>query len=136
MRVVHYLNQFFGGLGGEDVAGMGLESRDGAVGPGKLLEQLFGSDCRVVTTLVCGDNYAVENQEALTAEVLEKVRAVDADFFVAGPCFLAGALRYCCGLAVRSGPVKIEDPGHYRHGGGKSRRRSLPGVHIHRRFRR
>ena len=104
MRVVHYLNQFFGGLGGEDVAGMGLESRDGAVGPGKLLEQLFGSDCRVVTTLVCGDNYAVENQEGLTAEVLEKVRAVDADFFVAGPCFLAG--RY--GIAAGSLCVAVQ----------------------------
>jgi hypothetical protein len=74
MRVVHYLNQFFGGLGGEEKAGTGLESRDGAVGPGKLLEQLLGSDCQVVTTLICGDNYAVENQEALTAAVLEKVR--------------------------------------------------------------
>ena len=32
----------------------------------RLLEQLFGSDCQVVTTLVCGDNYAVENQDAVT----------------------------------------------------------------------
>ena len=36
MRVVHYLNQFFGGIGAEEQAGMGLEARDGAVGPGKL----------------------------------------------------------------------------------------------------
>ena len=42
MRVVHYLNQFFGGIGAEEQAGMGLEARDGAVGPGKLLEQLLG----------------------------------------------------------------------------------------------
>ncbi len=39
MRIVHYLNQFFGGLGGEEQAGAALEIRDGAVGPGKLLEQ-------------------------------------------------------------------------------------------------
>ena len=43
MRVVHYLNQFFGGLGGEDKAGTPLEAREGAVGPGLLLEQLLGN---------------------------------------------------------------------------------------------
>ena len=63
MRVVHYLNQFFGGLGGEEKAGAGLEARDGAVGPGKLLEPLLGGEARIVQTLICGDNYAVENQE-------------------------------------------------------------------------
>ncbi|HEX6769264.1 MAG TPA: glycine/betaine/sarcosine/D-proline family reductase selenoprotein B, partial [Candidatus Binatia bacterium] len=97
MRVVHYLNQFFGGVGGEDKAGMALEARDGAVGPGKLLEQLFGSDCQVVMTLVCGDNYAVENQEALTAAVLEKTRPAQADLFVAGPCFMAGRYGMAAG---------------------------------------
>ena len=105
MRVVHYLNQFFGGLGGEELAGVALGVRDGAVGPGKLLEQLLGNDCKLVATLVCGDNYAVENREALTAAVLEKVRAVKADLFVAGPCFLAGRYGMAAGslcLAVQS----------------------------------
>ena len=58
MRVVHYVNQFFGGIGGEESAGSGLEERDGAVGPGRLLEQILGDDSTVVKTLVCGDNYA------------------------------------------------------------------------------
>ena len=35
MRVVHYLNQFFGGIGGEEKAGVPLEARPGAVGPGR-----------------------------------------------------------------------------------------------------
>ncbi|HWH76638.1 MAG TPA: glycine/sarcosine/betaine reductase selenoprotein B family protein, partial [Candidatus Binatus sp.] len=67
MRVVYYLNQFFGGLGGEEQAGAALEARDGAVGPGKLLEQLLGNDATVVMTLICGDNYAVENQDSVIA---------------------------------------------------------------------
>lgn len=102
MRVVHYLNQFFGGVGGEEKAGVALEARDGAVGPGKLLEQLFGGDCQVVMTLVCGDNYAVENQEALTAAVLEKIRAAQADLFVAGPCFMAGRYGMAAGALCRA----------------------------------
>ncbi len=42
MRVVHYVNQFFGGMGGEEAAGSPLEERGRAVGPGLLLEQVLG----------------------------------------------------------------------------------------------
>jgi betaine reductase len=97
MRVVHYVNQFFGGLGGEEKAGAPLESREGAVGPGKLLEQLLGIDAQVVLTLICGDNYAVEDQESMIAAALQKVRAANADLFVAGPCFLAGRYGMAAG---------------------------------------
>src|SRR6187455_3071009 len=90
MRVVHYLNQFFGGIGAEEHAGAPLQARDGAVGPGRLLEALLGDQTRIVMTLVCGDNYAVENQQAVTASVVEKMRPLRADLFVAGPCFDAG----------------------------------------------
>src|SRR4029450_4148597 len=89
MRVVHYLNQF-GGIGAEEQAGVGLEVRDGAVGPGKVLEQLLGEGAEIVLTLVCGDNYAVEHEEELVTSVLEKVRGAGADLFAAGPCFEAG----------------------------------------------
>lgn len=107
MRIVHYVNQFFGGLGGEEHAGSGLEARDGAVGPGKLLEQLLGADCQVVTTLVCGDNYAVENQDAVTSAVLEKVRAAQADLFVAGPCFMAGRYGMAAGALCTAVQSKL-----------------------------
>jgi glycine reductase complex component B subunit gamma len=105
MRVVHYLNQFFGGIGAEEQAGVGLEIRDGAVGPGKLLEQLLGAGGEIVMTLVCGDNYAVEHEEELVASVLEKVRGAGADLFVAGPCFEAGRYGMAAGalcVAVQS----------------------------------
>ena len=67
MRIVHYLNQFFGGIGGEEVAGTPLEEKLGAVGPGCLFEQVMGGSTEVVFTLICGDNYAVENQEELVS---------------------------------------------------------------------
>jgi len=121
MRVVHYLNQFFGGLGGEDQAHLALELRQGAVGPGALLEQLLGPDARIVATLVCGDNYAVENQAAMIDGAVEKVRQAEADLFVAGPCFLAGrygmaAGALCCAVRTQLGIPAItamarENPG-------------------------
>jgi betaine reductase len=106
MRVVHYLNQFFGGLGGEEKAGTSLETRDGTIGPGKLLEELLGDGAEVVMTLVCGDNYAVENRQAMIAAALEKVREANADLFVAGPCFQAGrygmaAGALCCAVQAK-----------------------------------
>jgi glycine reductase len=105
MRIVHYLNQFFGGLGGEEAAGVALEARAGAIGPGKLMEQLFGADAKVVLTLICGDNYAVENQDAMLADALEKIGCVQPDLFVAGPCFQAGRYGMAAGalcVAVQS----------------------------------
>ncbi len=90
MRVVHYLNQFFGGLGGEEVANAPPEVRDGAVGPGRLLERVLGPDSQVVKTVICGDNYAAENPDVLKEFVLKEVTACKASLFVAGPCFEAG----------------------------------------------
>jgi betaine reductase len=102
MRIAHYLNQFFGGIGAEEEAGKGLEIRDGAVGPGKLLESLLGDDARVAVTFVCGDNYAVEHQDEITAAVLTKLREAKVDLFVAGPCFDAGRYGMAGGALCRA----------------------------------
>jgi len=110
MRIVHYINQFFGGIGGEEQAGAPLEARDGAVGPGKLLEQLLGGDAKVVTTLICGDNYAVENQDSMLADALEKIRAANADLFVAGPCFQAGRYGMAAGALCSAVQSKFSIP--------------------------
>src|SRR6185295_9215244 len=96
MKIVYYVNQFFGGIGAEELAGAPLEFRDGALGPAKLFENLMGGEAVVTMTIVCGDNYAVEHQDQVTAAVIEKVRVIGADLFAAGPCFDAG--RY--GMAV------------------------------------
>jgi betaine reductase len=110
MRIVHYLNQFFGGLGGEEQAGTPLEARDGAVGPGKLLEQLLGAETHVVLTLICGDNYAVEHQDMFIAAALEKIRSTDADLLVAGPCFLAGRYGMAAGALCSAVQSKLGMP--------------------------
>jgi len=110
MRVVHYLNQFFGGLGGEEKAGTPLEKHEGAVGPGKLLEQFLGDGAQVVMTLVSGDNYAVENQQSIIAAVLEKVREANADLFVAGPCFQAGRYGMAAGALCSAVQAKLGIP--------------------------
>ena len=77
LRVGHYLNQFFAGVGAEARASHAPERRDGAVGPGRLLQGLLGDDGRLVSTLVCGDNFFNERAgEAHAAEQTSTARAV------------------------------------------------------------
>lgn len=126
MRIAHYLNQFFGGIGAEEHAGKGLTIRDGAVGPGKLFESLLGADVQVVFTFICGDNYAVENQADLTAAVLEKLRAKKVDLFVAGPCFEAGRYGMAAGALCRAVQSELGIPAVAAMSEGN------PGVDLHR----
>ena len=109
MRVAHYLNQFFGGIGAEEHAGKDLEIRDTAVGPGRLLEQLLDGNARVVLTFVCGDNFAVEHQDEVIAAVLRKAADCKIDLFIAGPCFDAGRYGMAAGALCRAiqGQLKI-----------------------------
>jgi glycine reductase complex component B subunit gamma len=106
MRVVHYLNQFFGGQGGEEAADMAPHIQDGAVGPGRLLEQVLGQNTSIVHTIIAGDNYAAENLEMLTELVVKHVKAAHADLFVAGPCFEAGRYGMVAGALCKA--VKSE----------------------------
>jgi glycine reductase complex component B subunit gamma len=60
VRAVHYLNQFFAGLGGEEAAETPPTRLDGPVGPGRgLAAELQGIE--IAATLACGDDYFDEH---------------------------------------------------------------------------
>jgi len=99
MRVVHYINQFFAGVGGEDSAASGPESAPGAKGPGRKLAALLGADHEIVATVWCGDDYAVGDAGAVD-EVLEFIRAAEPDLVVAGPAFTSGRYGLACARVV------------------------------------
>jgi betaine reductase len=110
MRIAHYLNQFFAGVGAEEKAGMPLETREGAVGPGKLFEQVIGGGAKVVLTLVCGDNYAVENQDQMIAAAVQKIREANVDLLIAGPCFQAGRYGMAAGALCSAVQSQLNIP--------------------------
>lgn len=96
-RVVCYVNQFFGQIGGEDMAHVGFSVKDAPVGPAMLFQNLLKDDCDVVGTVICGDNYFAENTEKAVVEGVELVRALEPDLFIAGPAFNAGRYGISCG---------------------------------------
>lgn len=96
LRVVHYINQFFAGIGGEEKADVPLEVRKGAVGPGSALAAQLGDRAEIVATIVCGDNYFADHLEQTKDRVLEEVRKISPQVVVAGPTFNAGRYGYAC----------------------------------------
>lgn len=95
MRIVHYVNQFFAGMGGEDSAGTGPELRDGATGPGRKLASLLGDDHEIVATAICGDDYAASHAE-FAAELVSQARERGAEMILAGPSFTSGRYGMAC----------------------------------------
>jgi len=105
VRVVHYLNQFFAGVGGEEQAGVGPGSASGPVGPAIGLAQALGDAGEITATVWCGDNYMASNGAAAVEEVVTLVGKFDPDVVVAGPAFASG--RY--GLACAELCVAVQD---------------------------
>ncbi len=97
LRVMHYLNAFFGGLGGEKEAHASLALHEAAVGPGRLLDQALAAHGHVVATLVCGDGYFSEHEDEVVHHVQSYVYQYRPDVFIAGPAFRSGRYGLACG---------------------------------------
>ncbi len=102
IKVVHYINQFYGGIGGEEKADIKPEVREGVVGPGMAFKAALGNGSEIVATVICGDSYFNENIEEASAEVLEMIKKYSPDLFIAGPAFNAGRYGVACGAICKS----------------------------------
>lgn len=110
IKIVHYINQFFAGIGGEEKADIRPELREGVVGPGSALKAALGSDADIVATIICGDSYFNENLEAATQEILAMVKKHNPDLFIAGPAFNAGRYGVACGSICKEVQDKLGIP--------------------------
>ena len=98
IKVVHYINQFFAGIGGEEKADIPAELHKAEViGPGMAFNTGFGDEAEIIATIVCGDSYFNENIDAVKAEILGWVKDLAPDQFIAGPAFNAGRYGVACG---------------------------------------
>ena len=107
IRVVHYLNQFFAQIGGEDKADAGPGVIMGPVGPARALQQALGEHGEVVATIYCGDNYIAEHQEQVIDQLIQRVVEYKADLLVAGPAFESGRYGIACGAIGQAAAQRL-----------------------------
>jgi len=100
-RIVHYINNFYGGIGGEEKADIPPQKHDGKVGPGMALEKELGDAATIVGTIICGDSYFNENLEKASAEVQAMIESFKPDLVVVGPGFNAGRYGMACGTVAK-----------------------------------
>ena len=110
LRVVHYLNQFFGGIGGEEKASIAPRIVAGALGPGKAIQNALGAAGEVVATAICGDNYFGERMEQAADEVIQLILPYRPDVVIAGPAFDAGRYGVACGVLCKAVKDKLNIP--------------------------
>lgn len=110
LRVVHYINQFFGQIGGEEKANVPPEDREGPVGPGMAFRGNFGDEAEVVGTIICGDSYFNENEEEAKKDILERIKKYEPDLFIAGPAFNAGRYGIACGSICQAVKEELDIP--------------------------
>ncbi len=96
VRLMHLINQFFAGIGGEDKADTPVGSKKGIIGPGKPLQDLLGHSASIVVTAYCGDNYFAEKHDEALKEILQIARDNNVQMVVAGPAFAAGRYGFTC----------------------------------------
>ena len=120
-KIVHYLNQFYGGIGGEDMANVPPAAKEGFVGPGMAFNNALESVATIVGTVICGDGYFNENADSASVTVLDMIRSFAPDMVLVGPAFNAGRYGMACGMVAKMvdeqlkipvvGGLFIENPG-------------------------
>lgn len=110
IRIAHYINQYFGGIGGEDKADAPLEVREGPVGPGRALLMALDDDAEISQTIVCGDNAFHADPDAILEGIISALAASKPDLLVAGPAFNAGRYGLACGAVASAATERLGIP--------------------------
>lgn len=101
MKAIHYINQFFGQVGGEDAADCKPIFHDGIIGCSMMLNGMM-PDIEVTNTIVCGDNYVTNHTDKALKEIFAWLDGQKFDIFFAGPAFMAGRYGIGCGLVCKA----------------------------------
>lgn len=101
-KVLYYVNQFFGQIGGEDKAGMDPVFKKEKIGPAVGFDGLLNGEGEVIGTIICGDNYFNEHKENALNYILGVVKENKPDIVVTGPAFNAGRYGMACGEIAKT----------------------------------
>jgi glycine reductase len=73
-KAIYYVNQVFGGVGGEDEADFEPVIKEGPVGPGLALRPVL-KGVEITHTVICGDNFMASHKD----EALKRIAGFLAD---------------------------------------------------------
>ena len=110
IRVVHYINQFFAGVGGEEKAHIEPELRKELPPISQQLQGQLGDEFEIVGTVVCGDSYFNENLEKAQETLLGMIKGLEPQLFIAGPAFNAGRYGVAAGTITKLIQEKLGIP--------------------------
>lgn len=100
IRVIHYINQFYAGIGGEEKADTKPHVAETLPPISQQLQVQLGEEIEIVGTVVCGDSYFNENLEEAKEIVLKMIKDLSAEMVIAGPAFNAGRYGMACGTVA------------------------------------
>ena len=98
-KILHYLNQFFAGIGGEDKAGQEFLFLSHAWPRRRASRSAQNSRSRIRNGGL-RRNHFHENEEAVLASLTEAMTQFAPDLFIAGPAFHAGRYGLACAKAA------------------------------------
>ncbi len=110
IKIVHYINQFFAGIGGEEKGDVGVDFTDGPKGPGTGILKHAGEDIEIIRTIWCGDNTINQQQEESLEQIEKLIREAAPDVVFAGPAFNAGRYGLACGMVAKLAGEKLGLP--------------------------
>jgi len=96
ITVVHIVNQFFAGIGGEDKAGVPVGVSEAAAGAARGLQLQLGAQATIASTVHFGDNWFHEHKEEALKAILAVVQEKQPQVVIAGPAFNAGRYGVSC----------------------------------------
>ena len=130
-KILFYTNQFFGQIGGEDMAYAEPQVFEGMHGSANTFGAPLKDIAEIVATIVCGDNFYAENMETGRAFLLEQIKKYQPDLIIAGPAFNAGRFGIACGDVCKTAKEQAAGGGHHRPVRGKPRRGYVQEGRVH-----
>lgn len=88
MKVVLIFDQGLAGAGGKSNPNVGLQIAKGGIGSALMLQPHFDKiDAKVFSTLYCGNQYFLNNEQEVIDKMTAMVKKINPDMVVCGPCF-------------------------------------------------
>jgi glycine reductase complex component B subunit gamma len=110
IRIVHYLNQFFAGVGGEKRADLAPEIKRGPVGPGVPLQAALKGAGEIVATVFAGDDHVNSDLSRALEGIVELIAAEKPAVVVTGPAFASGRYGMACAAVAQAVEERLHIP--------------------------